>query len=184
MESNNILIIHGYNVNNKECFYPWLKTSLEKLGHSVELPSLPNTTNPNINKQVNYIIKKHPEKKNIIIAHSLGSVVSLKLIEKLDYEVDSLILISGFADTNFNEGDEDTTTLANACDWKFNFKEIKSKVKNIYVLKPQNDSEVTLNQTKMLSENLNVSYITFKEVEDHACGEVEPEILNFIYNTL
>lgn len=174
---HNILIIHGYGVNSDECFYPWLGEELESDGYTVEIPKLPGYKT---DEQVNFILKNYPDKKDIIISHSMGGCVAMKLIEELDYEIKSLYIIAGFIDNNFPEGDEDIENLADACDWEFNFTDIKSKVENIYVIKPSEDSAITSKQTKDLARSLGVRVNTVKVLEDHACGREEQEILNFI----
>lgn len=175
-----VLLLHGYGTNADSDFHPWLKSELEKLGYVVELPNLPNPNDPNIDEQVKHIIENYTNKKNIILGHSMGCVTALKLIESLDYKIDDLVLVSGFIDNNFYEGDEDIENLANSCDWIFNFDEIKSKVENIHILRPMIDTAVTIEQTKSLSEHLNSPIHTFEQIEDHACGETEPGILNYI----
>jgi predicted alpha/beta hydrolase family esterase len=172
------IIIHGYGVTSDECFYPWLKSSLEKSGYTVELPQLPNPTNPNVDEQVDYIVENYPNKKNIIIGHSFGCPVAMKLVERLNYKIDALVLVSGFIDTNFGDDEEDEV-LSDSCDWVFNFSDIKSKA-NVYILRPNIDSAVTLQQTKDMANEFGVEINYFNPVEDHACGAKEPEILKFI----
>lgn len=176
--SKTAIIIHGYGVESNDCFYPWLKSELESIGYNVELPKLPNPHNPNVDEQVDYILDNYPSKKNIIIGHSFGCPVAMKLVEKLDYSIDSLFLVCGFTDTNFGDEDDDEV-LINSCDWKFNFSDIKSKT-NVYILRPKLDTSVTLNQTKDMSRKFGVPISYFSQIEDHACGSREPELLSFI----
>jgi len=174
------LIIHGYGANSEECFYPWLKRKLENLGYKVELPSLPNADRPNADEQVEYILENYPNKKDIIISHSFGTCVAMKLVEKFDYEFDSLFLVAGFIDHNFTFTDEEEIEiLSQGCDWEFNFDDIKSKT-NVYILRPETDSEISLEQTESLAEAFDEPIHFFKEKEDHACGEKEPEVFKFI----
>jgi hypothetical protein len=58
---------------------------------------------------------------------------------------------------------------------------IKSKT-NVYILRPNIDSSVTLQQTKDMANKFGVRINYFNPVEDHACGVKEPEILKFINN--
>lgn len=175
-----VLLLHGYGTNAHSDFHPWLKSKLEDVGYIVELPNLPNPDEPLIEEQVEYVLEKYPTKKNMIIAHSLGCVTALKLIESLDYKIDDLILVSGFIDYNFYEGDEDIENLSGCCDWDFDFNRIKSSVGNIHILRPQIDTAVTPQQTESLSKKLGSPIHIFKQVEDHACGKTEPGILNYI----
>lgn len=175
-----VLIIHGYGANSDECFYPWLKRKLENLGYKVELPSLPNTDRPSADEQVEYILENYPGKKDIIVSHSFGTCVAMKLVEKLNYKFDSLFLVAGLIDDNFPFFDEEEAEiLAESCDWKFNFADIKSKT-DVYILRPEIDSEISLEQTESLAEAFDEPIHFFKQKEDHACGEKEPGVFNFI----
>lgn len=178
-----VLILHGYGSSNKSDFHPWLKSELESLNIEVLLPNLP-TVKKGIDDQVNFLIEKYSDDFKLgkinIVAHSLGCVTALKLIEKLNYKIESLLLISGFVDTNFYEGDEDIENLANVCDWKFNFPKIKKNFNKAFILYPYDDSSVTFKQTKDLSKLLNTPIHRFKSKEDHACGKQEPGILKFL----
>lgn len=176
-----VLILHGYGAGIDECFYSWLKLELEKLGCIVKLPVLVTTDYPNIADQVEYLINNHySDAVDIVIGHSLGCVVGMKLAERLDHNMDSLILVAGFVDNYFYSGDDDIERLADCCDWNFDYNKIKSKFKSIHVLKPRIDTSVTNQQTKTLLDKFGVKINLFDAYKDHACGQKEPSILDFI----
>jgi predicted alpha/beta hydrolase family esterase len=172
------LILHGYGVTKNDCFYMWLKSKLEKIGYVVEVPSFPDNDNPKADYRVKYILDNYPGKKDLIIGHSFGACVSMKLVEKLNYNFDSLVLVSGCIDAKFNDKEYDEE-IFKACDWKFNFNNIKSKT-NVYILRPFKDTGVSLRQTKDMAKAFNEPINFFKEKEDHACGRSEPGIFDFI----
>src|SRR3990167_152037 len=53
----NFIFIHGYDSTCKTPWKAWLKKELEKRGHAFFGPELPNTANPNVEEQANYILK-------------------------------------------------------------------------------------------------------------------------------
>ena len=181
----NVLIIHGYDTESEfdadGCFYPWLKGELEYNGFKVDLPNLPDQKSPNMSKYMEYLLE-NTQKEDIVIGHSLGAPTALKFVESIDYKIKSLYLISGFIDCNFYEGDEDTKGLSDFCNWTFNFDKIRNNVDRIYILRPNNDTSITPEQTKDMSSLIGVPITYFQEKEDHACGKEEPEILKFILN--
>ncbi len=179
-EFKKVLIIHGFGVTSQSCFYPWLKYELESKGFNVELPELPEPEDPLVEEQVQYILKNYPSQKHIIICHSFGGCVGMKLIESLDYEVESLYLVSCFGDNNFHEGDADIEKLEHTTDWIFNYEDIKSKCQNIHVLNPSIETFVTDAQMNDLASNLGTSVESFEVVENHATGKEEPGLLNII----
>jgi predicted alpha/beta hydrolase family esterase len=179
-KSKRILILHGYNTTIDECFYKYIGHQLSKMGHIVNIPILPNTDNPNDVEQSKSIHGKY----DIIIGHSFGCVTALKYISNLNYNLESLILISGFIDNKFYKGDPDIINLKNSSDCNFDFKRIKSIVSDIYVLYPNVDTCVTRTQVEKLSKSLGVSINTFNCEEDHACGSKELNLLKFIKSIL
>lgn len=185
-QTNSVLIIHGYDANNQDCFYPWLAGELRKLSYNVEVPNLPNTSNPNVDDQVNFILKNFPGKKDIIIGHSLGACVAMKLVEKLKYRVDDLVLIAGFNNSDFSDkiDQDEKINLQKSCNWKFNYAKIINNTNHIHILKPNIDSDITNDQTIQLASKLGQTITSFNSEEDHACGLEEPEILKYIKNNI
>jgi predicted alpha/beta hydrolase family esterase len=173
-EFKRILILHGYGTNPNEGFYKNMKKRLSEIGHHVELPSLPNSNDPNDVIQSNSIKGQF----DIVIGHSFGCVTGIRYAEK--HKLESLILISGFIDTKFNKGDPDIESLKDASTWKFNFSKIKSNCEKIQILYPNKDTAVTLSQTKKLSTELGSKIIRFQEEEDHVCGSKEDDLIDLV----
>ena len=48
-----VIIIHGWYGSPEEKLFVWLKLELEKQGHSVQVPTMPNTETPVIKDWVN-----------------------------------------------------------------------------------------------------------------------------------
>ncbi len=175
-----ILDLHGWGSDPKSEFHPWLKSELLKFGYIVDCPKLPNTDNPVVEEQVQYLLKNYNREYNIIIGHSLGGCVSMKLIPHLNYSIDKLILIASCIKIPLGQFPEDDEIVSKICDWNFDFPKIKSKCKNIIVSRPSIDTLITKSQSQELSQALGQKLQYFKSNEDHACGEKEPNILKYI----
>jgi leucyl-tRNA synthetase len=78
-----VLIIHGFEGDPYGCFVQWLKTELQKLGHEVRVPILPNSYHPNFDEMMEVLKKEAADfgADDIIIGHSMGGHLALKIAE-------------------------------------------------------------------------------------------------------
>lgn len=91
-----VLILHGWWWDNQENWFPWLKNELELDWFQVFVPVLPNTDNPNLREQLDYISDYYNKVWNIdyMVWHSLGCKLALHLIEKFKITNISCILVA------------------------------------------------------------------------------------------
>ncbi len=96
----NVLILHGAGNNSSGNWFPWLKDELEKRGFAVWVPDLPNADRPSKklwlqtvfnNKQWNF------SDQTIIVGHSAGATLILRILEKLptNIVIAKSILVAG-----------------------------------------------------------------------------------------
>lgn len=91
------LFLHAWYATPKSDWYPWLKTELEKKGYEVWLPELPTmpTKLPDMETMLKFLIEKNfIDESTVVIAHSLGSVLALRLAERVKF--DKGILLAGW----------------------------------------------------------------------------------------
>jgi len=171
----NFVLLHGYTGSPHDNFFPWLKKELEKRNFKVDVPELPNTKNPNIYKQVDYVLKNYNFNENtVLLGHSLGTVVAMKVLEKLKKPIRKLVLAAGFCEPKFLDEKDPFKDLF---DWKFDFKKIKKNVLEVKLLRASNDSVVPQEQSERLQKNIGGKIIDFVAEDDHLCGEEEPIVL-------
>lgn len=174
----NFVLLHGFTANPDSDFYPWLKNKLEKLGHRVQVPKLPNTDKPTEEEQVNFVLDNVKFDENtVVLGHSLGSVVAMKVLEKLNKKIAGLILAGGFVDTEFKDHDRNFDKTFN---WNFDFDKIKSNTGFIKVLHDKNDDAITYEQAQRLANALGVPIEEFIANESHFTSKEEPLILEAI----
>ena len=77
------VILHGYKSRPDRPRWLWFKSELEKLGHEVVIPVLPNSDEPSESEQVAAALAAVTYDENtILVGHSLGAVVAMKMLQK------------------------------------------------------------------------------------------------------
>lgn len=172
----NFVLLHGYTSSPNEDFHPWLRKELESREYNVSVPKLPHTKNPDITEQVDYVLKNCKFDENtILLGHSLGSVVALKILEKLNKPIKKLILVAGFSQPGFKDHER---PFEKKFPEKFDFNKIKGNVKEILFLRAKNDSAVPSERADYLKDKLGGEIIDLEAEGDHITGKQEPEVLN------
>ena len=93
-----IIIIHQWMAGALGDWRPWLKTELEKLGHEVLVPEMPDMDAPVIDKWVGKLaeVVGKPNKDTYFIGHSIGCQTILRYLESIDTEVGGAVFIAGW----------------------------------------------------------------------------------------
>lgn len=172
------LILHCWYGNPKGDWYPWIKKELEKKGYKVFAPDLPTmrTNLPDMEKQLAVIGKTvEVDEDTMVIGHSLGAVLALRLAEKESFQ--KMFLVSGW---DFND-----LTKEHRLFWpdKINHSEIIKNVNEVYVFHSDNDPYITACQAEDMSKRLNGRFILIKGMGHFTKkGGVTkiPEILNYV----
>lgn len=151
----NALILHAWQNGSDAHWYPWLKTELESRGYTAYLPKIPtmDTLTPDLKTQMDFIEKTIPFSDDfIVIGHSLGSLLAMRLAEK--YKFSKLFLVAGW--------DFDDLTVEHQSYWpnKLNHALIKKNVKEIYVTSSENDPYMTAFSMEEMSKRLGAKLIT------------------------
>lgn len=171
----NYVLLHGFTANSKSDFHPWLKEQLEATGARVYSPDLPDTDSPNADTQAAFVLDNYEfNEKTVIIGHSYGSVVALKILEKLTTPIARLVTVAGFAQPGFSDHERNFESTTN---WQFDFEKIYNTVQSVDVLRVMNDSAVPSERADYLAEKLSATVQDFTAEANHACGATEPFIL-------
>ncbi len=121
----NALILHGAGNNSQGNWFPWLKSELEKKGYKTWSPDLPNSDVPIQKEWLDTILNNKDWELNsesVIIGHSAGATLILRILEKLPegVKIDKAILVAGPIDkgkfSEFFQYKEDLTK--EPCDWE------------------------------------------------------------------
>ncbi len=153
------LFLHAYKAHSKMDFWPWLKDKVEKSGFEVFAPDLPGGEEPKLEKQAKFILDNYSfNEQTIIVTHSLGGVLAMKLLESGKIKAGKLIMVAPPLNTDFKDNKK-RPTLDVYCDWKFDFKKIKKNIQNVIVLADLNDYIVPAEHTNKISQELGANLI-------------------------
>lgn len=182
----NFVILHGYTEHNDTEFFPWLKNQLEHLGYKVQLPELPDTDMPSERKQVEYVTKNIVfNERTILIGHSLGGAIAMRVLEKLPSGVFGLGLVAPGGlekqfwteDFEFDRRTGERKQYLTGFDFKYDFMQIAPKFKKCIILGAGNDAGYRLLWMKYLAKKLNGQLRLVNARGFHFTATEEPEVL-------
>lgn len=93
-----VLILHGIAGHAGIHWQQWLHDELEKAGHTVLMPELPQSEHPHRREwfdMVRQTIDDTPLDKLVIVGHSLGVTTALDFLEGVDTPIKALVSVSG-----------------------------------------------------------------------------------------
>lgn len=164
MQKNNSMakrafLIHGWGGSPQRDFLGWLKQELEKNGYSVEIPSMPESEHPRIEKWIPFLVDtiKNPDDETIIVGHSMGALAGLMFLEKIPpgTKIDKLVMVAGVLKKITNLDSPEEQGIAKP--WlsaKLDSQKIHNTAKEIIGIYSDNDKYVPL-------ENSEIAYKEF-----------------------
>lgn len=156
------LILHGTSADHSKQWFPWLKSKLEKLGHEVWVPDLPDAERPNIQKYNSLLFNSGWDFNDcVVIGHSSGSVAILGLLQALpeDVKINTAVLVGAF-----------TKRLSESPSWEmlrelfekpFDFEAIKQKADKFIFVHSKDDPTCDINEARELCGQVNGEMIEF-----------------------
>ena len=142
---SHVLLLHGIDSTPQDNWFPWLRTELENQGHTVTAPHLPTHNDLQPEEWISQVAKK----PDIIIAHSLGCVVALKLLEK--WSMDKAILVAPV----WGPSDHQYTHIVDRfVSQDFDFDLIRENCSKIHILHGNDDPYTPLEQVERLAKEL------------------------------
>lgn len=102
------IIVHRWSGGPKDDWRPWLKIELEKLGYEVQVPDMPDTEVPVIEKWVSKLaeVVGIPDTNTYFVGHSIGCQTILRYLETVDTPVGGAVFVAGWFNLENLEDDE------------------------------------------------------------------------------
>ena len=173
-KETNFVLLHGYGSSPKD--YPWLENELKSRGYKVQAPILAHSDKNNANEKndmESFWKQVKLDENSIIVAVSLGNVVALKALEKINHKIRKLVLVAGFIEPRFKDKSRPFDY-----NWKFDFEKIRKNCESVIILHDLSDCAVPIEQAHKLHDSLGGQLIKVTAKGSHFTGETEPEILN------
>ncbi|AOV94632.1 hypothetical protein AQV86_01760 [Nanohaloarchaea archaeon SG9] len=151
-------IFHGTGAGQYDHWFPDIKQKLEEEGIEVAVPEFPTPKAQNLNNWLQVLEHEglQIDEETVLIGHSTGAVFILNVLERLDFEIKAVFLISGFTGPlNDERFDPLNKTFAER---EFDFESIKASAAEIYVFHSGSDPYVPLEKAGELVEDLDANF--------------------------
>ncbi len=168
------VILHGTSSNHSSNWFPWLKEQLEKKGHSVWVPDLPNSQKPDIAAYNDFLLKSGQDfEDSVMIGHSSGSVAVSGLLQVLpeSVNINTAILVGTF------RGDMGWDSL-HGVNIPFDYEKIKSKAKQFIVIHSDDDPNCPLDGAKYVAKQLGAEFVLLPKMK-HFSFQLDPRFSQF-----
>lgn len=178
----NALILHGADSHPDNNWFPWLKGELENKGYTVWIPALPHAQTPSLEDWLDVIFSNNEwdwNEETIIIGHSAGATLALRILEKLPLgiKINKAILVATFITKgtkpeyfHYKEG---------LLEKPFHWSKIHTTCKNFTFIASNNDKyQAGADQAKLLQQHLGGQFL-LKPGQGHFNLEVNPTYKEF-----
>ncbi len=178
-EKPNFLLLHGRGSSPEKAFLPWMKYTLERRGYFVQVPAMPGGDEPNDLEQAEHVLKNCKVDENtIVLGHSFGGIVALRLLEK-GVKVKKVLLAGTPFLGRFSDG-KVRQSVADAIKRGFNFGKIRKHAQSFISISDESDHIVPNSDGKKLAENLNGLFVSFKAGSPHFNDQQESGLLKIL----
>ncbi|MFH1455946.1 MAG: alpha/beta hydrolase [archaeon] len=180
-----IFLIHGWDGNPKNCWFPWLKQKLEEKGFQVIVPKMPNAEEPKINVWVPFLTElvKEVDEETYFVGHSIGCQTIMRFLETQTNKIGGIIFVAGFFNLPYLETEEEKIIAKEWIETPIDTEKIKSLTQNIIAIFSDNDEDVPLSDSKLFRERLNAKIIIEKE-KGHFDDSANIKELPVVFNEL
>lgn len=171
-----IYIIHRWDGSPNEPLLQWLKFSLEKEGHRVIVPAMPEPAVPKIETWVGKLKEViEPDGETIIVGHSIGGQAVLRYLETLPegIKIAGIVLIAPWmeldAETIKEEGEEVIEIARPWMETPIDFAKVRSHLGGSAAIFFDDDPFVPLEQKNLFEKELNAKIFV-----EHGKGHFSP----------
>ena len=168
-ESKKVFIVHGWDGNPSEGWFPWLKTELETKGFQVHVPTMPNSAEPEIDAWVSHLsnVVGDVDEKTFFVGHSIGCQTILRYLERLpaDKKVGGAVFVAGWFTLMNLKTDEEKEIAKPWLETPIDFEKIKQHTHKFFALFSDNDDCVPLENQGFFEKRLGA-----KTVLEHGKG--------------
>lgn len=183
-----VFIIHGWEHNPNQHWYPWLKHELESKGFQVEVPAMPNTEEPKIEEWVPFLEEKvgTPDENTFFVGHSIGCQTILRFLQDLphDVKIGGVIFVAGWFHLIGIEDEEGAEDIAKPwIETPIHFENIIDKTNKFTAIFSDNDPYVPIGDAKLFEEKLGARII-FESRKGHFTEDDNVKDLKVVLNEI
>lgn len=168
--------MHGKDASPADKWYPWFGAQVEQLEYEYIAPTLPNSSDPDINEWMGELDKLDIGADDILVGHSRGGVAILRWLEQQPAEVQvaRVVLVATNAGTIADMAVPSETNHGFYTQDGYDFEKIKSHCDNFVVLHSRDDKWVPYDAGVANAEGLDAQFLSFED-KGHF-GKATPEV--------
>ena len=189
--SKRAFLIHGWDGNPKNAWFPWAKKELEKKDFEVLVPAMPDPEEPEIKSWVDKLAKTvgNIDGDTYLIGHSIGCQTILRYLEKLseNEKVKAVILVAPWMsldEQTIKEEGEDVWEIAKPwIETPIDIEKVKTHSNKFAIVYSTNDPYANSDDLLMLKEKLDALTVNAGNkghFDDDANIKELPEIIDVI----
>lgn len=159
-----IIIVHQWMAGAEGDWRPWLKDELQKLGHEVIVPEMPDMDIPVIEKWVSKLaeIVGTPNKDTYFVGHSIGCQTILRYLETINTQVGGAVFVAGWFNLE-NLEDEETEKIAKPwIEMPINLNKVKAVLPTSTLIISDNDPFGCMEENIKKFREINSEIVTIK----------------------
>ena len=90
------IIIHAWEETPNGQWLPWLGTKLREKNWALEIPEMPDTKNPKLDKWMAKLESLSPDKNTVLIGHSLSNALIMRYLEKKSVTIKGAVMVAAW----------------------------------------------------------------------------------------
>lgn len=157
--SKKAILVHGWEGDPENNWFPWLKKELINRGYEVVAPQLPDSDHPKMEPWLKTLTEAASEvdEQTVFIGHSVGCQTIFRFLENAPEQtkINKVICVAGWF-LLFDEALETEEEKEMAAPWltkPIDFAKVKAKVKKIIAIFSDNDQYVPFEENKKFFQN-------------------------------
>lgn len=158
-----VFVVHGWDGHPDEGWFPWIKDALVGKGLHVEVPAMPNPSEPTIDAWVAHLAKTVGEvdENTFFVGHSIGCQAILRYLETLpeDKKVGGAVFVAGWFTLTNSETDKEKRIGKPWLETPIDFEKVKKHTSNFSAIFSDDDDVVPLENKTFFEERLGAQTI-------------------------
>jgi predicted alpha/beta hydrolase family esterase len=188
-----VIMVHGWDGNPKNSWFPWLRKKLEEKRFEVIIPAMPDSENPKIEPWVSKLneVAGKIDEDTFLIGHSIGCQTIMRYLQDQPEgsRVGGIIFVAGFfnLEKDIFETKEEEEIAKPWLETPIDAEKIKQMANNIIAIFSDNDPDVALSESEVFKEKLGAKIIIEKgkgHFSDDAGIKELPVVLNELLGML
>lgn len=181
MKKVNIISLHGFKGTPDSDYHRYLQREMKQRGYQVSVPLLPNTENPKQDEQIAAVLRQcNIDENTIIVAHSLGCAVAMKLLMQLQQPIKTLILVAPVMEPAFSPPEKMGLAYWQGFDFDYDYECIQKLANQRVVVSDLNEAELRGEYCRYLAEKISARLDEITAQRRHITGYQEPYVLQLV----